>query len=250
MSQKNGARRNHVGRKLRSSKHIPLEIKGAIQVVIDFLNSKSGYLVAWPSANTIASRMGRSRRSGLHYVKVIKALGIFHWKSLSPEEATKYCERTFGVRPKLERCGGQAPNIFIVNEAHPFWNSQKKLPEDVDREMGKIARRIKVARNARTTSSLASDPARRPKGQRYNLVAIRMKLSRTLDRLRDEVATDAAGGEIRWCRDNQVFRLSSVEANVLVAPPSEIQKAVAIPSLTRSPKRHAVTQPCSRQAAS
>ncbi len=61
MSKEGAARRNHAGRKLRSSKHIPLEIKGAIQVVIDLLNPKSGYVVAWPSANMIASRMGRLR---------------------------------------------------------------------------------------------------------------------------------------------------------------------------------------------
>jgi fructose-bisphosphate aldolase, class II len=37
MSKENATRRNHVGRKLRSSKHIPLEIKGAIQVIIELL---------------------------------------------------------------------------------------------------------------------------------------------------------------------------------------------------------------------
>lgn len=231
MSRENAARRNRALQKVRKSKHLTPEIKEAIQVVIDLLNSKSDYVVAWPSANTIALRMGRSRRSGLHYVKVIKALGIFRWKSLSPEDATKYCERNFGVRLKLERCGGQAPNLFSVNESHPLWNSQRELPKDVDHQMGEIARSIKAARNEKTTSRLSSDPDRRPRRRRYSLHKMREALSRTLKRLRNDVANEDVlrlEEAERWCRedaandvanditdgvanDTQVFRRSSSE---------------------------------------
>lgn len=267
MSKENAARRNHAGRKLRKSRHIPLEIQAAIQVVIDLLNNKSGYVLAWPSAKTIASRMGRSRRSGLHYVKVIKALRIFRWKSLSPDAATEYCERHFGVRPKLERCGGQAPNLFIINEKHPLWDSQRELPEKVDRKMGKIARRIKATRNAKTTSSLSSDTTRRPKGQRYSVIAMRKALSRTLKVLQDDVANEDVlrlEEAERWCReellngvasdiidsvanDTQVFRRTSCEADEVVVPQEVRHKnAAAEPSVIPSPKGAAVRQPCSQ----
>jgi hypothetical protein len=138
--------------------------------------------------------------------------------------------------------------------------------------MGDIIQQVKAKRNAKTTSRLASDPTKKPKHphSRYCVKTIRDRVRKTHDASRDDVANDAILAEAeeeRWCRerllddvandtntdvanDIQVFRLSSVEADVLVAPPSEIQKAVAIPSLTRSPKGHAVRQPCSRQAAS
>ena len=267
MSKENAARRNHVGRKLRSSKHIPLEIKGAIQVIIDLLNPQSDYAVAWPSAKTIASRIGKSRRSGLHYVKIIKALGIFHWKSLSPEDATNYCERKFGVRPKLERCGGQAPNLFFVNEDHPLWNSQRKLPEDVDREMGKIVRRINTARNTKTTSLLATDPSKHLKRGRKSLSIMRQGLRQTLELLQDDVANEdilRLEEADRWCReellndvanditddvanDTQVFRRSSYAADEIVTPQEVRHKnAESDLSVIPSPKGAAVRQPCSQ----
>ncbi len=267
MSKEGAARRNHAGRKLRSSKHIPLEIQGAIQVVIDLLNPKSGYVVAWPSANTIASRMGRSRRSGLHYVKVIKALRIFYWESLSPEDATKYCERKFGVRPKLERCGGQAPNLFIVNEDHPLWNSLKKLPEDVDREMGEIVRCINAARNATTTSRLATDPSKHPKRRRNSLSIMRQQLCKTIESLQDDFANEdilRMEEAERWCRedllndvanditdnvanDTQVFKRSSCEADEVVIPQEvHYQIPESEPLVILSPIGAAVRQPCSQ----
>ena len=267
MSKENAARRNHVGRKLRSSKHIPLEIKGAIQVIIDFLNRESGYAVAWPSAKTIASRIGKSRRSGLHYVKIIKALGIFRWKSLSPEEATEYCERKFGIRLKLERCGGQAPNLFFVNEDHPLWNSQRKLPEDVDLAMGDIVRRINTARNTTTTSLLATDPSKHPKRGRKSLSIMRQGLRQTLELLQDDVANEdilRLEEADRWCReellndvandttddvanDTQVFRRSSYEADEIVTPQEVChENAESTLSVIPSPKGAAVRQPCSQ----
>lgn len=267
MSRENAARRNHAARKLRKSEHLTLEIKEAVQVILDLLNPTSGYRVAWPSAATIGKRMGRSRRSGMHYVKIIKALGIFHWKCLTPEAAANYCEQHFGIRLKLDRCGGQAPNLFIVNEDHPLWSPQRDLPADVDREMGEIARRIKAARNAKTTSCLASDPACYPKDVRYSLKRMRRALSRTRKRLSGDVANEEVlrlEEAERWCReellssvandmidgvanDTQVFKRSSCEADEIVTSQEEChQKAEADLSVIPSSKRVAVRQPCSQ----
>lgn len=213
MSREAAARRNRALRKVRSSKHLSPEIKEAIQVVIDLLNPKSGYMVAWPSAKTIAARMGRSRRSGVLYVKIIKKLKIFRLVSRSPESAITYCEENFGVRPKLDQCGGQAPNLFIVNESHSLWKPERELPAEVDRKMGEIARRIKAARNAKTTSRLASDPARRPGKHRYSVETMRDALSRTLERMKDDVANEEvlrSEEAERWCREDVLNDVASV----------------------------------------
>lgn len=163
MSRENASRRNRALRKIRRAKHVDAEIKAAIEVILDLLNAKSGYEVAWPSAATIAGRYNRSRRTGLWYVKAIKALSIFRCVSLPPQAAADYCEEHFGIRPRLERCGPSAPNLFIVDSSHPLWDTSTKLPQEVDHRMGQIIRQVKDLRNARSTSRLASDPAKRPR---------------------------------------------------------------------------------------
>jgi hypothetical protein len=268
MSREGAARRNRAQRKIISSKYLTSEIKDAIQTIFILLNPKSDYMVAWPSSKTIASRMGRSRRSGLMYVRIIKALDIFRVQSLTPEKAVAYCERNFGIRPKLERCGGQAPNLFVVNESHPLWNSQRALPEDVDRKMGQIARQIKAKRNAKTTSRLASDPVHHPKRHRYSLHKMRESLHRTLELLRDDIANEGweyDQEELQWCReesfndvvrdiihsvvrDNQGFKRFSCEVDFVSSPPeARLEKAAAATlSVISSLQGSAVRQPCKR----
>ena len=83
----NAARRNQALRKIRKARHVDPEIKLAIEVILDLLNSKSDYNVAWPSAATIEKRLRRSRRTGQWYVKTIKELGIFQCVQLPPRDA-------------------------------------------------------------------------------------------------------------------------------------------------------------------
>jgi hypothetical protein len=246
----NAARRTRALRKVRAAQHIDPEIKLAIQVILDLLSHKSGYCIAWPSAATIAKRLKNGRRTGQWYLRIIKALGIFKCTQLSPADARAYCKQKYRFQPNLDQCVTYAPILFEPNFNHPLWNSSKNLPAEVDEEMGKIIRQIKAKRNAKTTSRLASNPDKRPKHtrSRYCLETIRTRIRKTRDALRDDVANDAIladAEEERWCRerllddvanDIQVFRLSSVEANVLIAPPSEILNAVATPSVTRSPE--------------
>jgi hypothetical protein len=254
----NAARRNRSLRKIRAAQHVDPEIKLAIQAVLDLLNPKSGYNVAWPSAAAIAKRLRRSRRTGQWYVRTIKALGIFEWTQLSPSDARRYCKQKYGFEPRLDRCVTYAPILFEPNLEHPLWNSARSLPTEVDREMGEIIRQIKAKRNAKTTSRLASNPEQKPTQDRspYCLKTIRDRIRKTRDVLRDDVANDAILAEAeeeRWCRerllddvandinigvanDIQGFRLSSIEASDLVASLSESFKANATPSVTRSPE--------------
>ena len=162
MSAAGAKRRNNAGRKIRAAKFIDPEIKLAILAVIDLLNPESGYQVAWPSAATIANRLGRSRRSGLWYVKAIKATGIFHCHRLTTEEAIDFCDEKYGIHLKLERCGPSAPNLFVVNREHPLWNNDRKLWHEVDVAMGEAIKSVKARRNMKTTSRLAASADKRP----------------------------------------------------------------------------------------
>mgnify|MGYP003639711437 CR=1 FL=1 len=263
MSKQNAARRNRALRKIRKSKHVDLEIKSAIEVILDLLNGQSDYNVAWPSAATIAARLKRSRRTGQWYVKTIKELGIFECIQLPPPKAVAYCESRFGFRPKLDRCNQHGPNLYVVNPQHPLWNESKSLPDEVDLHMGEVIQRIKAMRNAKSTSRFASDPTKQPRQiadsipkRVYCLATIRERLRETIERLGNEFASDEVlsdEGNCKWCReevlndvandtvngvanDIQVFKLSSVAADALIAPPPESFKAVANPSVIESLK--------------
>ncbi len=74
--QQGAARRNQALRKIRTCEHLPVQIREAIQTILDLLSPASGYTVAWPSAAAIAKRLGKKRRTALWYVRAIKALGI------------------------------------------------------------------------------------------------------------------------------------------------------------------------------
>ena len=161
-SRQGAARRNRALRKIRASKYLPPDIKLAVQAVLDLLCPQTGYDLAWPSAATIAQRAGgRSRCTGKWYLRVIKALGIFHCELLSPAEALSLVEAKYGYKLRVSRCTF-ALNLFFVNPDHPLWDNSRSLPPDVDWQMGEIAHDIKAKRNAKTASRLAINPARRP----------------------------------------------------------------------------------------
>jgi len=250
MSKKNAVRRNRALLKIRKAQHVDPEIKLAIEVILDLMNSKSDYNVAWPSAKFIAKRLRRSRRTGQWYVKTIKELGIFQCEQLPPRDAIAFCESRFGFRPNFDHCIKYGPNLYIVNPERPLWNKQKTLPDSVDREMGEVIRKIKAIRNRKTTSRLASDPTKHPRRQAdsnpnrvYCLETMRERLRKTLDVLCNDDANELIlryEEEQRWCReeawnddvrdiingdanDAQGFRLSFLEADDLIASPSEKQ---------------------------
>jgi hypothetical protein len=161
MSRENAARRNRALRKIRASNHLPLEIKATIEAILDYLGPKTAYNLAWPSAATIAERTGRSRRTTQWHLQVVRALGFFKCLRFTPDEAARYCREEYGATIRLDRCTAQAPTLFEVNPAHPLWDGSRYLPDDVDRQWGEIAERMKQRRNAKTTSRLSTDPARR-----------------------------------------------------------------------------------------
>lgn len=162
MSRENAARRNWALRKVRASRHLPLEIKATIEAILDLLGSKTAYNLAWPSAATIAKRTGRSRRTIQWHLQVVRALRIFKCLRFPPDEAEKYCRDKYGATIRMDRCTAQAPTLFEINPEHPLWDKSPTLPDDVDRQWGEVAERMKQRRNAKTTSRLASDPTRRP----------------------------------------------------------------------------------------
>jgi hypothetical protein len=188
----NAARRNNALRKIRAAQHIAPEIKLAVQAILDLLSPKSAYGIAWPSAATIAKRLNNSRRTGQWYVRIIKALGIFTCTQMSPDDARAYCQQKYGFQPKLDRCVTYAPILFEPKLDHPLWDSSRKLPDEVDREMGGIIQQIKAKRNAKTTSLYASNPNKWPKRDHgsHCLETIRNRVRKTRDELRDDVASN------------------------------------------------------------
>jgi len=267
----NAARRNQALRKIRKARHVDPEIKLAIEVILDLLNSKSDFNVAWPSAMFIAKRLRRSRRTGQWYVKTIKELGIFQCVQLPPRDAVALCESRFGFHPKLDRCIKYGPNLYIVNPEHPLWDDKQTLPDEVDREMGEVIRKIKAIRNRKTTSRLASDPTNRPNQQAgsnpnnaYCLKTMQERLRKTLDAIQDDDANELIlryEEEQRWCRegawnddvrdttndvanDAQGFKLSFIEAEQNSVSSSESLKVPeSAPSVMRSPIGSAAGNP-------
>lgn len=152
MSRQNAARRNRALRKIRSSRHVPPEIKLTIEAILDLLNRNTGYSLAWPSAATLAKLTGKSRRTILWHLKVIKKLGIFTVHSLSPDEAKAFARKKYGIEIKIERCRCRAPNLFEVNLEHPLWDESRTIPPEVDEEWKVIVERVSEQRNARSTS--------------------------------------------------------------------------------------------------
>ncbi len=253
MSQANAARRNRALRKIRAALHVDPEIKLAIEVILDLLSHKSGYCIAWPSAATIAKRLNNGRRTGQWYVRIIKALKIFTCTQLSPKKARAYCKQKYGFEPNLDRCVTYAPILFEPDLNHSLWDSSRKLPAEVDEEMGEIIREIKARRSQRRS--------------RFCLATIRTRIRKTHNALRDDVANDAILTDVeeeRWYRermlddvanddnigvanDDQVFRLSSDEANEASTPSvARLQKPEPVPSMIPSPKGPAVRQPRSQ----
>ena len=161
MSKENSARRNRALRKIRASQHLPVEIKATVQAVVDLLGTKTAYNLAWPSVATIARRTGRSRRTIQWHLQVVRALGIFKCLHFTPDEAERYCRDKYRATIRLDRCTAQAPTLFEVNPEHPLWDKSRTLPDDVDRQWGEVAERMKQRRNAKTTSRLSADPSRR-----------------------------------------------------------------------------------------
>lgn len=165
MSRHNATRRNRALCKILGSRFLSSEIKLTLQVLLGLLSSKSDYCVAWPSAQLLAQRTGKSRRTIQWHLQVIRALAIFRCLRFTPDEAKAYCWNKYGISIRLDRCSYQAPTIFEVNPEHPIWNTSRALPADIDERWGEIVRRMKDHRNAKTTSRLSSDPAQWPGSQ-------------------------------------------------------------------------------------
>ena len=163
MSRQNATRRNRALRKIRTSSHLPPEIKLTLETMLDRLSSKSDYNLAWPSAANLAKRIGKSRRTILWHLQAIKQFGIFKIYQFTPTEAKAYAQNTYGLIIELGWCRHQAPNLFEVNPEHPLWDESRTIPSEVEREWGQIVERINSTRNAKTTSRLSCDWARWPK---------------------------------------------------------------------------------------
>jgi hypothetical protein len=209
LRKKNGVRRNRAQRKILNCKHLDIEIRTAIAVIIDHLSHKSDYCLAWPSAQHIANKLGRCRRSAQWYIKIIKRLEIFTWQQLSPDDAVEYVRQKYGFRINLDRCNRQAPNLFEVNDDHSLWNS-KGIPKDLDKEMGAIARAVKEQRNRKTTSRLSSNPNKLPHSQtKYDVVKIRQQILRHQSRCQNGDANFTTNGDANF---TQVLELSFADS--------------------------------------
>jgi hypothetical protein len=162
MSRANAIRRNRAACKIRASRHLSPEIKLTVEAILDLLNRDTGYSLAWPSAAALAKRTGKSRRTVLWHIKVVKELGIFKVHRFSPQGAKAFVQKKYGIEINLERCRCQAPNLFEVNIDHPLWDKSTTVPPEVDDNWRMIVQRINALRNAKSTGRLATTQERTP----------------------------------------------------------------------------------------
>lgn len=81
-------------------------------------------------------------------------MGVFTCKQMTPKDALEYFEATYGFAPRFEQCGRNTPNLFEPNLAHPLWDKGTKLTDDMDRQLGEIARTILAQRTSRHKGTL------------------------------------------------------------------------------------------------
>lgn len=127
-------RKNRAIRKLLRVDRLEPSTKLTAITLIDFLNAKSGYQVAWPSVRRLAERLGVSTRTMKRYLKTVRNLEIFTTHRLSPKEASAFI-RDFGYDVTFPRCRKYAPTIYLTNRNHPLWDSRQKLAADVELEL-------------------------------------------------------------------------------------------------------------------
>ena len=113
-----GARRkNRAIRKLLRIDGLDSDVRLTALMIIDFLNSQSCYEVAWPSVNSLAKRLGVSDRTVKRYLAQLRKLSIFEIHRLSPESASQFLNRRYGLDVQFTRCRKHAPNIYKINSS-------------------------------------------------------------------------------------------------------------------------------------
>ena len=150
----NAARRNRALRKLRSS-NLPQEISATLQALIDFLDHRSGYCLAWPSVATLAKKLQKSPRTIRFHLQSIKGMRIFQCREKwSPATAMAYVEKKYGYNINLNNVRGTAPVLYEVNEDHPLWDSSKTLPDATAQRILDAVAAMSEKRNRKSKSGL------------------------------------------------------------------------------------------------
>lgn len=131
-----GARRkNRAIRKLLRIDGLDSDVRLTALTIVDFLNAKSGYEVAWPSVNRLARRLGVSDRTMKRYLAQLRKLKIFEIHRLTPEAATQFLAQRYDLEVHFTRCRKHAPNIYEIKSSHPIWEKFEKLPPGVSLSM-------------------------------------------------------------------------------------------------------------------
>lgn len=131
-----GARRkNRAIRKLLRIDGLDSDVRLTALMIIDFLNAKSAYEVAWPSVSRLARRAGVSDRTMKRYLSQLRKLEIFEIRRLTPEAATHFLEQRYNLDVRFTRCRKHAPNIYEINSTHPVWDKFEKMPPRVSLSM-------------------------------------------------------------------------------------------------------------------
>jgi len=131
-------RKNRAIRKLIRVDNIDPIFKMLVISIVDKLNHKSGYRVAWPSVPTLAKIIGRSERTTLRYLKMIYASEFFIVHRLSPEQAVGFMKEKFGIDVALERCRKFSPNLYEINMKHCLWNSSESFSSPIVNQLREI----------------------------------------------------------------------------------------------------------------
>ena len=128
-------RKNRATRKLLRIDGLDSNVRLTALTIIDFLNYQSFYEVAWPSVNRLAKRLGISDRSVKRYLAQLRKLSIFEIHRLSPESASQFLRRRYGLDQQFTRCRKHAPNIYEINSSHPLWDEFPKLRPEISLSM-------------------------------------------------------------------------------------------------------------------
>jgi hypothetical protein len=216
-TQESAARRNRCLRKIRLCRRVPLEIKATLGVLVDHLSPSTRHELAWPSASTIAARIGRTVRTVRWHLKAIRRTGIFNFQRFSPMDAAAFCESRYGFSPRFDRCSRQAPTLYRVNAAHWLWSDATKVTPEQDEELGTTLASVLVDRNRhKNRDTPAASTSRRLSGAsgivkrnhtRHDLDGYRSRFAEIIGRLEsieihglevnaDDVVDDILGHDV------------------------------------------------------
>ena len=107
--------------------NLPRTTKDVTSVLLDFMQGRYDFTLAWPSVRTVAARTGLGRSTVHRHLQAIVAIGLFHCQTFSGRQAESYVADKYGESlPKSARRTQRRFNLYEVVPDHPLWQANNK----------------------------------------------------------------------------------------------------------------------------